>query len=68
MPGTGAAVDPVVGRGWGRQDWAVFSQIPYRCKVSTRTALIDPNGLWSHFTVKKTEAEKEKVTCLKSSS
>lgn len=50
------------GVGVGRQDWAVFTQIPYRCKVSTCTALFDPDGLWSHFTVEKTEGEKEKMT------
>ena len=48
----------------GRQDWAVFTQIPYWCKVSTCTVLFDPDGLWSHFTAEKTEGEKEKVTCL----
>ena len=30
--------------------------------TSQRTALFDPDGLWSHFTVEKTEGEKEKMT------
>lgn len=29
------------------------------CKVSACTALFDPDGLWSHFTVEETEAERK---------
>lgn len=35
--------------------WAVFTPTPV---VSTGTALFGPNGLWSHYTIEETEAER----------
>lgn len=48
--------------------WAVFTLTPHTCKVSAGTALFDPNGPWSHFTVEETEAERFLTTVGRASS